>query len=50
MPEAEGDTTELEGLERGLMYVAMTRAEDRLLITGSSNTGFAQEISQLLSA
>lgn len=49
MPDRDGDAAELERLERGLMYVAMTRAEDKLLVTACSKTGFAREVCDLLS-
>jgi superfamily I DNA/RNA helicase len=39
---------EQERLERGLMYVAMTRAEERLAFTRSSANGFSSQIQQLL--
>lgn len=35
-------------LERGLMYVAMTRAETQLVFTASSRDGFASQIEMLL--
>ena len=46
--EVDLDTAEQERLERGLMYVAMTRAEELLAFTRSSSNGFASRISQLL--
>jgi len=48
MPESDLDTAEQERLERGLMYVAMTRAEELLAFTRSSSNGFASRIPQLL--
>jgi superfamily I DNA/RNA helicase len=42
------DRAEQERFERGLMYVAMTRAEDLLAFTRSTSTGFASRIEQLL--
>src|SRR5262249_30736102 len=48
LPEANGDRAEQEHLERGLMYVAMTRAEEMLAFTRSSSNGFASRIEQLL--
>jgi superfamily I DNA/RNA helicase len=42
------DRIEQERLERGLMYVAMTRAEERLAFTRSTVNGFATRIKQLL--
>jgi hypothetical protein len=47
-PDAEADIVEQERLERGLMYVAMTRAEDTLAFTRSTLNGFASHIQQLL--
>lgn len=47
-PERDADPDEQERLERGLMYVAMTRAEERLAFTRSSRHGFAAEIERLL--
>ena len=46
----DGDGDEHERLERGLMYVAMTRAEERLAFTRSTLNGFAAEIERLLVA
>jgi ATP-dependent exoDNAse (exonuclease V) beta subunit len=48
MPEPNIDKVEQERLERGLMYVAMTRAEEILAFTRSSLNGFASQIQQLL--
>jgi superfamily I DNA/RNA helicase len=42
------DRAEQERLERGLMYVAMTRAEEILAFTRSTLNGFAFRIQQLL--
>jgi hypothetical protein len=42
------DRAERERLERGLMYVAMTRAEEILAFTRSTLNGFASRIQQLL--
>ena len=42
------DRAEQERLERGLMYVAMTRAEETLAFTRSTSNGFASRIQQLL--
>ena len=42
------DRAEQARLERGLMYVAMTRAEEMLAFTRSSLNGFASRIQQLL--
>jgi ATP-dependent exoDNAse (exonuclease V) beta subunit len=42
------DRAEQERLERGLMYVAMTRAEEKLAFTRSTLNGFASRIQQLL--
>ena len=42
------DRAEQERLERGLMYVAMTRAEEILAFTRSTSNGFASRILQLL--
>jgi hypothetical protein len=47
MPERDaGD--EQERLERGLMYVAMTRAEEMLAFTRSTTSGFAMQIERLI--
>ena len=48
LPEANVDRAEQERLERGLMYVAMTRAEEILAFTRSTLNGFASRIQQLL--
>ncbi|MBO0754578.1 MAG: ATP-binding domain-containing protein [Bradyrhizobiaceae bacterium] len=48
IPESDMDAVEQERLERGLMYVAMTRAEERLAFTRSTSNGFASQIQQLL--
>jgi ATP-dependent exoDNAse (exonuclease V) beta subunit len=48
VPEPQADRTEQERLERGLMYVAMTRAEEFLAFTRSTTKGFVSEIQQLL--
>jgi superfamily I DNA/RNA helicase len=48
IPEPGPDRPEQERLERGLMYVAMTRAEEILAFTRSSSTGFTSRIEQLL--
>ena len=49
MPEPDADRDEQERLERGLMYVAMTRAEEMLAFTRSTlNGSFASRIQQLL--
>jgi len=42
------DRAEQERLERGLMYVAMTRAEEMLVFSRSTLNGFASPIQQLL--
>jgi superfamily I DNA/RNA helicase len=47
MPKSDADVEE-ERLERGLMYVAMTRAEEMLAFTRSTLNGFASQIQQLL--
>jgi len=44
----EADRASSERLERGLMYVAMTRAEDILTFTRSTSNGFASSIQRLL--
>jgi ATP-dependent exoDNAse (exonuclease V) beta subunit len=36
------DRAEQERLERGLMYVAMTRAEEMLALSRSTSNGFAR--------
>jgi hypothetical protein len=48
VPDADTDAVEQERLERGLMYVAMTRAEERLAFTRSTANGFASQIQKLL--
>jgi superfamily I DNA/RNA helicase len=48
VPDPQADRTEQERLERGLMYVAMTRAEEFLAFTHSTPNGFAGEIQRLL--
>jgi len=48
IPDPGVDEAEQERLERGLMYVAMTRAEERLAFTRSTLNGFASRIEQLL--
>ena len=48
LPDADVDRAEQERLERGLMYVAMTRAEETLVFTRSTSNGFAYRIEQLL--
>jgi len=48
VPDANVDRVEQERLERGLMYVAMTRAEEMLTFTRSTLNGFASEIQQLV--
>ena len=48
LPDANVDRAEQELLERGLMYVAMTRAEEILAFTRSTLNGFACRIEQLL--
>jgi hypothetical protein len=47
-PETNNDGAERERLERGLMYVAMTRAEQMLAFTRSTMNGFASQIQQLI--
>ena len=47
-PGGDGYGVEQEHLERGLMYVAMTRAEEMLAFTRSTVNGFASQIQQLL--
>src|SRR5499433_199892 len=47
-PGGDRDRVEQERLERGLMYVAMTRAEEMLAFTRSTVNGFASQIQQLL--
>jgi hypothetical protein len=48
VPDPDMDAVERERLERGLMYVAMTRAEERLAFTRSTSNGFASQIQLLL--
>jgi hypothetical protein len=48
MPDRDADKDEQERLERGLMYVAMTRAEEMLAFTRSTSNGFATQIERLL--
>jgi hypothetical protein len=48
IPKPDDNTTMQERVERGLMYVAMTRAEEMLAFTRSSLNGFALRIQQLL--
>jgi superfamily I DNA/RNA helicase len=48
LPEPNVTMAEQERLERGLMYVAMTRAEEILAFTRSTSNGFASRIQQLL--
>jgi hypothetical protein len=48
VPATDMDVAEQERRERGLMYVAMTRAEERLAFTRSTASGFASQIQQLL--
>jgi hypothetical protein len=48
MPDPDADRDEQERLERGLMYVAMTRAEETLAFTRSTTNGFAMRIERLL--
>ena len=43
-----GDRAEQDRLERGLMYVAITRAEEMLAFTRSTLNGFASRLQQLL--
>ena len=45
---AHDDIAAQERVERGLMYVAMTRAEEELAFTRSSLNGFALRIQQLI--
>jgi hypothetical protein len=45
---SDANSADLERLERGLMYVAMTRAEDMLAFTQSTSSGFGSRIQQLL--
>jgi superfamily I DNA/RNA helicase len=48
IPEPSDDIAAKELVEGGLMYVAMTRAEEMLAFTRSSLNGFASRIQQLL--
>jgi superfamily I DNA/RNA helicase len=48
MSGSDANSADLERLERGLMYVAMTRAEDMLAFTRSTSSGFGSRIQQLL--
>ena len=48
LPASNVDRAEQERFERGLMYVAMTRAEQKLAFTRSTLNGFASRIQQLL--
>jgi superfamily I DNA/RNA helicase len=48
MPGPDVDRDEQERLERGLMYVAMTRAEEMLALTRSNSNGFAAQIEHLI--
>jgi hypothetical protein len=48
MPDRDASREEQERLERGLMYVAMTRAEEMLAFTRSTSNGFAMQIERLL--
>jgi hypothetical protein len=48
MPGPDVNRDEQERLERGLMYVAMTRAEEMLAFTRSTSNGFAAQIERLL--
>ena len=48
LPDRDADKDEQERLERGLMYVAMTRAEEMLAFTRSTSNGFATQIERLL--
>jgi hypothetical protein len=48
MPAPDVDRNEQERLERGLMYVAMTRAEEMLVFTRSTTNGFAMQIERLI--
>lgn len=46
--DRDADKNEQERLERGLMYVAMTRAEEMLAFTRSTANGFAAHIETLI--
>jgi ATP-dependent exoDNAse (exonuclease V) beta subunit len=48
LPDRNASREEQERLERGLMYVAMTRAEEMLAFTRSTTNGFASEIERLI--
>jgi hypothetical protein len=48
MPDRDASRDEQERLERGLMYVAMTRAEEMLAFTRSTTNGFAMQIEKLI--
>jgi superfamily I DNA/RNA helicase len=48
MPGPGVDRDEQELIERGLMYVAMTRAEEMLAFTRSTSNGFAAQIERLI--
>jgi superfamily I DNA/RNA helicase len=48
MPDLAVDRVEQERFERGLMYVAMTRAEEMLAFTRSTLNGFADQIQRLI--
>jgi hypothetical protein len=48
MPDRDANREEQERLERGLMYVAMTRAEEMLAFTWSTSNGFAGQIEKLI--
>lgn len=48
MPDRDANKEEQERLERGLMYVAMTRAEEMLAFTRSTSSGFAGQIERLI--
>ena len=48
LPASNVDRAEQERLERGLMYVAMTRAEETLAFTRSTLNGFGSRIQKLL--
>jgi UvrD-like helicase family protein/nuclease-like protein/AAA domain-containing protein len=48
IPDRDATRDEQERLERGLMYVAMTRAEEMLAFTRSTTNGFAMQIERLI--
>ena len=48
IPNPGADRVEQERRERGLMYVAITRAEEMLAFTRSTLNGFASRIQELL--